>query len=119
MRALVLLVAATLLAHSSVAETPPPPRKPYHVLLGPYEYDSTREHVPRYFTLDGRRYTTIDALQSAIAALPDGSTVYLRGSCDPYDAVDLPPRPISLSALRAYCSTRHISFTWTFGPGGY
>jgi hypothetical protein len=80
MRALVVLVAATLLAHSSLAETPPPPRKPYHLLLGPYEYDSTRKHVPRYFALDGRRCTTIDALESAIAALPVGSTVYLRGA---------------------------------------
>ena len=119
MKALAVILAATMLAHSFVAGAPPPPRSPYHLLLGPYEYDLSGKHLPRYFMLDDKRYTSIAALEAAIAALPAGSTVYLRGSCEPYDAIDLPPRLISLSAFRAYCSSRHISFTWTFGPGGY
>jgi hypothetical protein len=121
----------------------------YHLLLGPYEYELTREQearylaldakrytsfealkaaiaalprgkrVPRYFTLDDKRYTSIPALKTAIAALPPGATVYLRGSCSPYDSIDLPPRPTSLSEFQAYCRSQRITFTWTFGPGGY
>ena len=119
MKALTVILAAMLFAHSSVVGAPPAPRSPYHLLLGPYEYDLSGKRLPRYFTLDDKRYTSIAALEAAIAALPAGSTVYLRGSCEPYDAIDLAPRPISLSALRTYCGSRHISFTWTFGRGGY
>jgi hypothetical protein len=149
MRTLAVIIAVAFFALGCVGGTPPPPRTPYHLLLGPYEYELTREQearylaldakryksfealnaaiaalprgkrVPRHFTLDDKRYTSIPALKAAIAALPPRSTVYLRGSCNPYSTIDLPPRPISLSALRAYCSSHRITFTWTFGPGGY
>jgi hypothetical protein len=149
MRALTLIILIGFFAHGCANGNPPPPRAPYHLLLGPYEYELTREqeaqysaldakrfksyeafqaafaalprgkHVPRYYTLDDRHYRSIDALKAAIAALPVGSTVYLRGSCEPHTAIELPPQPTSLSALRSYCSSHHITFTWTFGPGGY
>ena len=151
MRALVVVavVLIALIAPHCLAGAPPPPRKPYHLLLGPYEYELTREQearylaldptryktpeallaayaalphgkrVPRYFMLDDKRYTSITALKAAIAALPSGSTVYLRGSCHPENTIDLPPRPMSLPTFRAYCRSRGITFTWTFGPGGY
>jgi hypothetical protein len=132
-----------------VGAAPPPPTKPYHLLLGPYEYELTREQearilalapsryksfealnaaiaalprgkrVPRHFTLDDKRYASIPALKAAVAALPPGSTVYLRGSCSPYGSIDLPPQAISLSAFRAYCRSHRVTFTWSFGPGGY
>jgi hypothetical protein len=148
MSALAVIIAIAFFAERCVGGTPPP-RAPYHLLLGPYEYelsqkqmaryvtlDSKRytsmaalqaaiaalprgKRVPRYFALDGKRYTSIPALKAAVAALPSGSTVYLREGCDPYDSIDLPPRPISFSEFQAYCRSQRITFTWTFGPGGY
>lgn len=150
MKALALIVAATLIVHSCFASAPPPPpREPYHLLRGPYQYELSRKQmarvlafdagryksfaalkaalaalprgkrVPRYFALDDKRYTNIPALKAAVAALPPGSTVYLRGGCDPDNSIDLPPQPISLSAFQAYCRSQRITFTWSFGPGGY
>jgi hypothetical protein len=120
MRALAVLFAAVSAVRLATADTPPPPpHKPYHLLLGPYEYDEHRHHLPRYYRLDDKHYTSVEALKAAIVALPPGSTVYLRGSCQPETAIELPPHPISLSELRSYCSEHHVTFTWTFGPGGY
>jgi hypothetical protein len=150
MRTLDVIVVAVSFAQGCVGGPAPPPHTPYHLLLGPYEYELTQEeqaqysafdaksdklsyeafqvafaalprgkHVPRYYILDDKHYTSIDGLKTAIVALPGGSTVYLRGSCRPYSAIELPPRPISLTGLRSYCSRHHITFTSTFGPGGY
>ena len=71
------------------------------------------------FVLDGKSYQTIDTLKAAMVSLPAGATVNLRGSCSQDDGVDLPPRAISLSDLREYCATHQVTFTWTFGAGGY
>jgi hypothetical protein len=149
MRALALFMLIALCAQCLAGSPPPPPRKPYHLLLGPYQYELTRaeqaqilafdakrykslkalraamaalphgKRVPRYYVLDDKHYTSIGALEAAIATLPAGSTVYLRGDCSPEILIKLPPQPITLSALRSYCSRHHITFTWTFGPGGY
>jgi hypothetical protein len=148
-QAIKLIMLIAFCGADCVAETPPPPRTPYHLLLGPYEYELNREQkaqilafsakryksfeklraamaalphgkrVPRYYTLDDRHYRSIDALKAAIATLPAGSTLYLRGDCSPEDAINLPPHPITLPGLRSYCSRYGITFTWTFGPGGY
>jgi hypothetical protein len=117
MRSLLGFSVSAILAGVAVAGMPP--HRPYHLLLGPYEYERGGKHVPRYFDLDGRRYITVDALEGAVAALPPHSTIYLRGSCMPYDTIELPPRAISLADFRGYCRTHQVSFTWTFGPGGY
>jgi hypothetical protein len=149
MRACAVIIAAALLGVVCARGEPPPPRVPYHLLLGPYQYELSRKElarvlalrdkrfknfaelraaidalphgkrVPRYYSLDDKHYTTIPALEAAIAALPRGSTVYLRGGCEPHSSIELPPQPISLSALEAYCRRQGITFTWTFGPGGY
>ncbi len=112
---------AGFLAYSALGSPPesPPPRSPYHLLLGPYEFDEHGERLPRYFLLDGKAYQNIDALKATLASLPTETTVYLRGSCSPYDAIDLPPHATSLSDLREYCRLRKVTFTWTFGAGGY
>ena len=113
------IVVLLIWSASGSPQDPPPPQSPYHLLLGPYEFHDPVRHLPRYFSLDGKAYRSVDTLKAAIVALPPGSTVYLRGSCDTYDTIDLPPHPISLSDLRAYCGARKIFFTWTFGAGGY
>jgi hypothetical protein len=145
MRSLAVIIAIAVLAAQEVGATPPPPRAPYHVLLGPYEYQLSKEQearyrafdakryksfsalqaaladlphgkrVPRYYTLDDKHYTSVDALKAAVAALPAGSAVYLRGSCQPDTAINLPPQPISLAAFQSYCRRHHITFTWRFG----
>ena len=118
MKPFVAFLASTLLLQTSLAGYPPSPESQYHLLLGPYEYDRDGRHLPRYFTLDGKQYTSIVALEAAVAALPAGSTVYLRGSCEPVTVIDLPPYPVSLLQLRTWCSSRRISFTWTSDAGG-
>jgi hypothetical protein len=118
MKALTAILAASVLAACAFGD-PPPPLAPYHLLLGPYDYDESGKHLPRFYTLDDKNYMSIDALKNAIARLPAGSTVNLRGSCEPYRTIELPPRPLSLSALRSYCTSHRVTFTWTFGPGGY
>lgn len=87
-----------------------------HLLEGPYDYDEHGKPEPRFYTFDGKMYTSIDQLKSTIAHLPPGSKVHWQGGCQPYSAVELGPRPyMSLSAFRQFCSGHLVEFDWYFG----
>jgi hypothetical protein len=118
MKTLALMLVAILIARTSHASHLSLVEGTY-LLLGPYEYDEQRRHVPRYYLLEGKPYTSSAALKAAIAALPPDSTVYLEGSCEPHYVIELPPDPMTLSWLQSYCTRHHVKFRWTFGNAHY
>jgi hypothetical protein len=114
MKILVALLGL-ILAHSASAEWRLP--APGDVeMLGPSDYEESGKHVPRYYSLAGNRFTTLDDLKRAISQLPPGSKVLLRGGCIAQDEVALGPPPyMSLPAFRRLCRGYHVTFDWYFG----
>lgn len=108
--ALSILVATAVICHSR------PDATAQHTMLGPYDFEESGKRVPRFYEIDGTRYTSIEELKHAVTQLPPGSKLLLRGGCEPDDAVELGPRPyMSLSAFKRFCRSHQASFEWHYG----
>jgi hypothetical protein len=87
-----------------------------HELAGPYDYDEHGKARPRFYTLDGIPYYSIDDLKRAVSHMPAHSKLFLHGGCQPYSTVELGPPPfVSLTAFKSFCRTRQIAFDWHSG----
>src|SRR5215472_9071924 len=52
MKVLAGVIAVACFAQICAGGEPPPPRTPYHLLLGPYEYECTREEEAQWSAFD-------------------------------------------------------------------
>jgi len=66
--------------------------------------------------LDGKKYTSLDALLNAIAALPRRSHVIWHSGCIGFDCIPLGPLPrISIAEFKEQCRKRGIRFDYICG----
>ncbi len=87
-----------------------------HRLRGPYEFRESGQRVPRFFEIDGRSSTTIEALKQAVVSLPPNSCLRWSPGCMPYETIELGPKPyMSLKDFRAFCRQHEVQFIWYFG----